>query len=401
MRPDDVLHSARRSLATQRLRAVLTLLAVAIGAASVVALASLGEGARRYVLDEFSQLGTNLVVVMPGRNETTGGAPPMLGETPRDLTLNDALALLRSPHVDRMAPLAVGEAPVSVGALEREVTVMGTTADFVRVRQLEMAVGRFLPPGDAERGGSVTVLGQTLVEALFGNADPIGARVRISDRRFRVIGVLESTGVSMGQDLGDLAVVPVNQAQALFDETSLFRIILQARGDDLLEATAEDVRRIIRERHEGEDDVTVVTQDAILGSFDRILSALTLAIAGIGAISLLVAGVLIMNVMWVAVSQRTAEVGLLKALGARDADIRALFLTEALLLSATGTLIGIALAFLGVLVFNGQFEAFNLVVPFWSPLAAALVSIGGGLLFGLWPAQRAARLDPVAALAGR
>ncbi|MBK5941241.1 peptide ABC transporter permease [Halochromatium roseum] len=405
MRLADILSSATRTLTAHATRSWLTLLAVALGSAAVVVLSALGEGARHYVLDEFSGLGTQLLIVMPGRNETRGGAPPLLGETPRDLTLHDALALLRSPLIERVAPLAAGEAPVSYRSLEREVTIIGTTADFLEVRHLSLAAGRFLPPGDPERAVPTAVIGQTLAEALFGNQSPIGQRLRIGDRRFRIIGLLQASGVSLGSNLADSAIIPVSAAQALFDNPSLFRILAQASGPAALEAAADDIRRIIRERHEGEDDVTVITQDALLGTFDRILGALTLAVAGIAAISLLVAGVLIMNVMLVSVAQRTAEVGLLKALGARERDLVQLFLTEALLLAGAGALSGIALAYLGIdavnLQLNLQLTGFQLQVPPWAPLAAGLVSVGSGLLFGLLPALRAARLDPVVALSGR
>ncbi|ESQ14176.1 MAG: FtsX-like permease family protein [Thiohalocapsa sp. PB-PSB1] len=401
MRSFDTLSSATHALTAHGARSWLTLLAVAFGAASVVLLSSLGEGARQYVLNEFTQLGTHLLIVLPGRNETAGGPPPLLGETPRDLTLQDALALLRSPHVVRVAPVSIGQAPVSAGSLEREVTILGTTADYLDVRHLELAAGRFLPIGDAERTPPLAVLGQTVAEELFGNVNPIGRRVRIGDWRVRVIGLLASGGVSLGSNLADSAVIPVNTAQALFNNPALFRILVQTRGRAALQPGAEDVRRIIRERHEGEDDVTVITQDAMLDTFDRILGALTLTVASIAAISLAVAGVLIMNVMLVSVSQRTAEVGLLKALGASQRDIMGLFLSEALLLAGVGTLVGIVLAYAGVYGLNIYFANFQLVVPVWAPLAATAVSLGAGLLFGLLPARRAARLDPVDALAGR
>jgi len=401
MRAADTLSSAARALSAYTARSWLTLLAVAFGTAAVVMLSALGEGARRYVLDEFTQLGTHLLIVLPGRNETAGGPPPLLGETPRDLTLQDALALLRSTHVEQMAPISIGQAPVSAGSLEREVTILGTTADFLEVRHLQLAAGRFLPAGDAERPAPFAVLGQTLAKELFGNGNPIGQRVRIGDRRFRVVGLLASGGVSLGDNLADLAVVPVGAAQALFDNPSLFRVLVQARSREDLAPAAEDLRRIIRARHEGEDDVTVITQDAMLGTFDRILSALTLGVAGIAAISLAVAGVLIMNVMLVSVSQRTAEVGLLKALGARQRDVMGLFLTEALLLAGAGTVAGVLLAYAAVWAVNTRFDAFQLAVPVWAPLAAVAVSLTTGLVFGLLPARRAARLDPVVALSGR
>lgn len=401
MHTGDTLTSAARALTAHPTRTWLTLAAMAFATAAVVVLSALGEGARRYVLDELTQLGTHLLIIMPGRNETTGGAPPLFGETPRDLTLQDAVALLRSRYVERVAPIAVGAAEVSAGALSREVSIIGSTADYIDVRRLKMAAGRFLPPGDPERGAPVAVIGETLAEELFRGANPIGQRLRIGDRRFRVIGLLAAGGVSLGSNLADAAIIPVASAQALFDNPGLFRVLVQVGGRESLDAAADEVRAVIRERHEGEDDVTVITQDALLGTFDRILGALTLAVAGIAAISLAVAGVLIMNVMLVSVSQRTAEVGLLKALGARQRDVMGLFLTEALLLAAAGTAAGLILAYLGVWLFNARFPAFQLVVPLWAPLAAAMVSVGAGLLFGLLPARRAARLDPVQALGAR
>ena len=400
MRLQDVLSFGVRALTSHRARTWLTLLAMGLGAAAVVLLSSLGEGARRYVLDEFTQLGTHLLIVLPGRNETTGGPPPLLGETPRDLTLDDAIALGRSRLVKLYAPIAVGSAPVSRGSLEREATILGSTEEFQRVRHLELARGRFLPAGDPSRGRPLVVLGETLAKELFGNRQALGEWVRIGDRRFRVIGLLASSGQSLGSDLGDMAIVPVASAQALFNSPALFRILAQAASREALPAAEEAIRSIIRERHEGEDDVTIITQDAMLSTFDKILSALTMAVTGIAAISLVVAGVLIMNVMLVAVSQRTAEVGLLKALGATRRQILGLFLTEALLLAAVGTAGGLVLALAGVQLFNTQVEAFQLVTPLWAPLAAATVSLATGLIFGLLPALRAARLDPVVALSG-
>ncbi len=401
MRAADSLGFALGSLRGGRVRTWLMLLAMSIGVASVVVLTSLGEGARRYVVNEFAALGTNLLIMLPGRSETKGGPPPLLGETPRDLTLQDALTLLRSPHIRRIAPLTVGNAPVSHGSLSREVTILGSTADLFPIRHFEVAQGRPLPPMDPERGAPVAVLGATVRHELFGNKRALGAWIRIADRRFRVIGVLTDEGESLGQDLGEMVIIPVATAQSLFNAPSLFRVLIEATSLEAMGLAERDARQLIRLRHDGEDDVTLITQDAILATFNKILRALTYTVGGIGAISLLVAGILIMNVMLIAVSQRTAEIGLMKALGAPRAQVLRLFLVESTLLALAGSLAGLLLSVLGILLLRYLFPSFPVVPPPWAPLAAVAVASGSGLLFGLLPARRAAALDPVLALSGR
>ena len=401
MRAPDILAFAVRSLHGARTRTLLMLLAMSIGVASVVVLTALGEGARRYVVDEFAQLGTDLLIMMPGRNETTGGAPPLFGETPRDLTLEDALALLRHRSVLRVAPLTVGSAPVSYGSREREVNIVGATADFFPVRHIAVASGQALPPGDAERASNVAVIGHKLKRELFDGERALGQWIRISDRRFRVIGVLSSSGQSLGQDLGDMAIIPVASAQQLFDTPSLFRVLIQARSKADMDTAQQAAVETIRQRHDGEDDVTIIAQDALLSTFDDILRALTYTVGGIAGISLAVAGILIMNVMLVAVSQRVPEIGLLKALGAPQSEILRLFLVESVLLAGAGALLGTLLAALGMLMLRQLFPAFPVAAPLWSPLAAVGVALLTGLVFGVMPARRAARLDPVRALTGR
>jgi putative ABC transport system permease protein len=398
MRADDLLQFSVRTLSGFRTRTLLMLLAMGIGVASVMLLTALGEGARRYVVGEFSSLGTNLVIVLPGRSETTGGAPPLLGATPRDLTLEDALALTRSSAVHRVAPVSVGSAPVSWRQLEREVTILGSTYELYKVRQLDLGQGTFLPPGDPSRGAAVCVIGYTVKKELFGNQRALGQWIRIGDRRFRVIGVLGDRGQSLGIDVNDLVIVPLASAQALFNTTSLFRILVQADGREAIPKAERAIKRIIRERHEGEDDITVITQDAVLSTFDRIFTALTLTVAGIAAVSLLVAGILIMNLMLVSVTQRTSEVGLLKALGAPDTQVQTLFLAEAATLSLVGALLGLLIALIGAWVLGRLFPGFPIHIPVWALGAAVGVGLTTGLVFGVLPARRAARLDPVDAL---
>jgi len=401
MNKSDTLRYALKALTSHRSRTLLMLLAMAIGTGSVIVLTALGEGARRYVVDQFGALGSHLIIVLPGRSETTGGPPPLLGETPRDLTLADAQALLQSYSVERMAPLVIGSVPVSWQQREREVMVMGTTSEMLAVRQLEMALGKFLPAGDIERATPVCILGDTLKRELFGNRQALGQWVRIGENRFRVIGILAPQGESLGTDLGDLIIIPVASAQSLFNTESLFRILVQAKGRDAIPLAQEAIRKIIRERHDGEDDVTVITQDAVLATFDRIFTALTFGVGGIAAISLAVAGILIMNVMLVAIAQRRAEIGLLKALGAPGHQIERLFLIEAGLLSTLGGLAGLGVGMAGTTALGQAFPNFPMAAPSWAVFGSLTVALVTGLIFGLIPARRAARLDPVQALSRR
>jgi putative ABC transport system permease protein len=382
-------------------RTILTLLAMAIGVSSVILLISLGDSGRRYVIDQFASLGTNLLIVIPGRSETTGGPPPLLGETPRDLTLDDAIALTQSTAIRRVAPIIAGSAPVSVKQLEREMVILGSSADLFEVRRLTMRQGSFLPAGDLDRGGNVCVIGSKGKKELFGNQRALGRWVRIGDRRFRVIGVLADTGVSLGEDMGEVVIIPVATAQSLFNRVSLFRIVVEAISEDAVARAKEAILSIIRARHEGEDDITVITQDAVLATFDKIFRALTMTVGGIAAISLVVAGIMIMNIMLVAISNRRSEIGLLKALGAPQSQIMGLFLTESALLSVAGAFLGFILAFGAMELLAGFFPEYNLALEPWSPFIASGLALGTGIIFGVLPARRASMLQPALALSRR
>jgi putative ABC transport system permease protein len=375
------------------------LLGVGIGVASVIVLTSLGEGARRYITDEFASLGSNLLIVVPGKSETTGFAP-LVSTAPHDLTRADAAALLRQvPAIRQVAPLVVGTGAVRVGDRSREVTVVGTTREMLEIRHLKMSSGRFLPRGLPD--ATVCVLGARVQRELFPNDNPLGQLVRIGDWRFRVIGVIAPRGTSIGMDLDEVVEVPVGTGLRLFNRTSLFRILAEVGTHEDIDRARLAVLGVLRGRHAGQEDVTVLTQDSVLQTFNQILRALTAALAGIAAISLAVAGLGIMNVMLVSVSERTREVGLLKAVGVTPARVVAVFLVEAALLSTAGGCLGV-LAGLGA----GQglqhfYPDFPFHPPGWAIPAALAVSCSVGLLFGILPARNAARLDPVVALMRR
>jgi putative ABC transport system permease protein len=396
----DLLRFAARALRGHRLRTALSLLGVAIGVAAVVALTALGEGARRYVLAQFASVGSNMVIVLPGKTETTG-AMPGIGGVPHDLTLDDAVAVARGVReVDKMAPMVVGTETVAFGERRRQVALFGSTHEALEVRRLGMARGRFLPPLAWDRGAPIGVLGSKLAQELFGAGDPVGQVVRVGDWRMRVIGVLEPRGQQLGIDMDDVVIVPVATAMKMLNRSGLFRLVIQVRSYADLERAKQGVLGVLTARH-GEEDVTVITQDAVVSAFSAILGALTMALGGIAAISLAVAGVGIMNVMLVSVSERSREVGLLKALGAERRQILATFLAEAMLISSAGGVLGIALGWAAVLAIVAVYPALPASPPLWAVAAAFSLSVVVGGVFGVLPARRATRLDPVAALAGR
>jgi len=396
----DMFAFSHRAAVGNRGRTALMLLAVSIGVASVVLLVSLGESARKYVADQFSSMGSNLLIVLPGRSETVGGPPPLLGITPRDLTLDDADALSRISAIRRFAPIVVGAAPVSRLQKEREVTILGASREIFAIRRLEIGQGMIWPEG-GDRFQAVCVPGAKVKNELFGNDNALGQKVRIGDYRFRVIGVMLPKATSLGDELADMAIIPIASAQALFDTSSLFRIVVEAESETEIAKAKEAIISTIRTRHDGEDDITVITQDAILATFDKIFSTMTLTVAGIAAVSLVVAGIIIMNVMLVAVSSRRAEIGLLKALGAPQKQIQSLFLTEAGLISTAGALCGLGIGVIGLRLLAWFLPQFPIILAPWSMLVAFSVALTTGLLFGIWPARRAAKLAAADALSRR
>ena len=400
MRRPDLIEFSYQTLRLHRLRTTLTLAAIAIGVTAVVLLTALGDAAKAYVVREFAGVGTNLVIVVPGKIETSG--MPAQGGATRDLTLEDMEAIERqSSAVRRAAPMSLGTGPIEYGGRSRDIRVIGSTAIFIEVRKLSLAAGQFLPPGDPRQGDRVAVIGQKVARELFQGENPLGKLVRIAQWRFRVIGVLAPKGISVGIDYDDLAIVPVSVGLKMFDQTGLFRVIAEAVNPTAVPAAQEQMRALLTARHDDEEDFTLITQNAMLKTFGAVIDALTAGLAGIAAISLAVAGIGIMNVMLVAVSERTAEVGLLKALGARRRQILEVFLVEALMLSSGGALIGIIVGLIAIAVAAGVWTFLPLrPSPGWMALVLAL-AVAAGVSFGVMPARRAASLNAADALRGR
>jgi putative ABC transport system permease protein len=375
---------------------------VGLGVGAVVVLTALGEGARGYVMGEFAFLGKDTVVMFPGRKETTGGMPPITGTAARAITLEEVAVLQRTvPGVTSLAPIVIGNGPVSYKSRERESIVLGTTAAFFDIRQLQVGQGSSLPDLVLNEGRQVAVIGHKLKTELFDNRRAIGQWVRLRDYRFRVIGVLTGTGDSFGTDLSEAIFVPVASAQSVFNIHGLFRVMMKIRDNYQAEDVKSQIAKRMQELHEGEQDVTIISPDAMLSTFDDILQAMTLGVAGIAAISLVVAGILVMNVTLMSVKQRTAEIGLLKAVGAPAAQVRTLFLTEAALIASAGALLGMLVGLLLVAAGRKLYPTVPFATPAWALWAALGLAIGTALLFAWLPAQQAARLEPVDALGKR
>ncbi len=401
MKLRDLVGYSGNALRGHRLRSGLSLLGVAIGVGSVILLTSLGEGARIYVVGEFVSMGNNLLLINPGKVETTG-VMPIFGGVPRDLTLDDSEALVRQvPQIRRAAPISMGEAPARFLSKQRDVTVIGTTAEMKEVRKLRLQSGRYLPKGDPERAARLCVIGFDIKNELFAGTNPLGEWLRLGDERYRVIGVLSPRGVSLGIDLDKIVHVPVAQAMEMFNRTSLYAIWAEVTTFEEVQNAKSAALELLKERHEGFEDITITTQDSMMASSSRILAALTAALGGIAAISLSVAGVGIMNVMLVSVSERVPEVGLLKALGATRGQIMTIFLVEASILSTVGGILGLLLGYAGGSAVMFMWPAFPVRAPLWAVGGAVALAVMVGITFGLLPARRAARLDPVASLARR
>lgn len=393
----DVMRLACQALWSQRQRSLLTMLGIVVGTASVILLTSIGEGVRVYVLSEFTQFGTTLVAVTPGRINTTG-LPGALGVTIHPLTFADATALERVPGIARVVPVIVGAGPIEYGGRTRNTFVYGVTAAVPEVWRMRVRAGRFLPLMDPEQSAPVAVLGPRVKRELFGEANCLGDHIRISGQRFLVIGWMEPKGQFLGFDIDDSVYIPTAAARHLFNRTALQEIDLLIANASLIDSVAERVRQVLIDRH-GEEDFTLTTQTGMLTTLDRIIRIVSLAVGGIGAISLLVGAIGILTLMWISVHERTSEIGLIRAVGGTSGQILALFLVEAGLISTVGGICGVAGALSLCELLRWLVPALPVQTPPQYVLSAVAVSLGVGLLSGLLPARKAAMLDPVLALA--
>jgi putative ABC transport system permease protein len=393
----DVMRLSSGAMVGHPLRSVLSMLGIAIGVAAVIMLTSLGEGARRYMVAEFSEFGTNVLSVNPGKTETHG-VPGAFGGTTQKLTIDDAEALKRITFLGAVVPMAIGQARVEGGGRGRSVFVHGVTADFPEVMKFSVGQGSFLPEGDPRRGGSVAVLGPRLKRELFGEANALGEFVRIAGARLRVIGVMEPKGQVLGMDIDDAAYVPVATAMRLFNLDELQQIDIVFAHEGLTDVVIEAVRTALIERHRGDEDFTIISQSEMLNVFGRVMDVVTLGVAVIAAISLLVGSIGIFTMMWISVGERVSEIGLMRALGATAQQVQVVFLTEAILLTMAGGLSGLIFGLFATFSLRLFIPEFPAGAPIEYVVAAVGVSAVSGLLSGVGPARRAADLEPVEAL---
>jgi putative ABC transport system permease protein len=311
----DLIRLAYNAVAGHKLRSALSMLGIAIGIASVILLTSIGEGTRRYIVGQFSQFGTNILSVTPGKSETLG-IPGVLGGTTRKLTIDDALALERLSGVDEVVTGAYGTARVEANGRGRSVFIYGVTPNVPTAWKFAVRQGSFWPAGDPRRGGQVAVLGPKLKRELFGEENALGRFVRIGGSRFRVLGIMESKGQFIGFDIDDAAYIPVASSMRIFNLPELNEIHVVYEHAGLADPVEREVRRVLIARHNGKEDFTITTQEAMLDVFGNIMNMITLAVGAIAGISLLVGSIGILTMMWIAVGERTQEIGLVRAIGA-------------------------------------------------------------------------------------
>ncbi len=392
----DFLHLTSGSFSAYRMRSILTALGIAVGIAAVVLLTSIGEGIHRFVLSEFTQFGTNLVAINPGRPTTHGGSVGILG-TVRPLTIDDANALIRAPHAQAVVPFVWGNAEVEAGRKHRRTIIYGVGPDFPQTFTMRTSSGKFLPKDDPGAPRAFAVLGNKLRQELFGRENPLGQRIRIGGNRYRVVGTMEPKGQVLGFDLDDTVYIPAARALELFNRNSLMEIDLLYKEGAPVDEVIAGIRRVLTGRH-GYEDYTITTQQQMLDVLGSVLDVLTFAVGALGGISLLVGGVGILTIMTIAVSERTPEIGLFRALGATRIQIMSLFLGEAIVLAAIGGLAGLVLGAGGAQMLHFIVPELPVHTPWSYVLLAEGLAVSIGLLAGVLPARRAAHLDPVEAL---
>lgn len=392
-----LLGLALQAVLAHRLRTFLSMVGIAIGVTSVVLLTSIGEGTRLYIVKQFAQFGTNILAITPGKAETLG-IPGALGGTTQKLTIDDSEAIARLPRVEAVMPISFGTARVEGGNRGRSVFVYGVTPKAPIIWQWGVRVGSYWPSSDPRRQASMAVLGPKLKNELFGDENALGQFVRIGGARFRVVGLMEPKGQLLGFDLDDSAYIPVASALKIFNVDEVNEIDVLFSHSSSVEPVIEDIRLLLSERHRGKEDFTITSQAAMLDVFGNVMGVITASVSAIAAISLLVGAIGILTMMWIAVGERTHEIGLVRSIGATRKQIQWLFLTEAAIISTLGGLAGLAIGLGICAVLRQAIPGLPIHTPMHYAVAAVTFSLVTGIVSGVAPANRAAALEPVTAL---
>lgn len=390
----ETVNLSLTSILSNRLRSFLTVLGIVIGVTSVILLISLVSGLKSFITDQISSLGSNVMFVIPGK--IGGGRGPGGIQTNR-LTLYDAVSL-RGKLLDQAEVSAAIQKTTTVSLgnkSDKNVTVVGVEASYTKIlKNINIVEGRYFTSSEADSGKRVVVIGPTVKDKLFNGSEVLGKSIMVGKLNYRIIGVIDKRGSNLGIDLDNFAIIPLISAQKQFGEDKIHNILISANNSEDVNKVQQEVIKILSKRL-SEDDFTVQTQEQTLSTVSTITNVLTLALGGIAAISLIVGGIGIMNIMLVSVTERTREIGLRKALGAKSSDIRNQFLIEAVTLSGVGGVVGILLGF-GISQLANNFISTQ--VPLWSVALSFGFSMLVGVIFGVAPAIRASRLDPIQAL---
>jgi putative ABC transport system permease protein len=391
--------SALQALAANKVRSSLTMLGVVIGVMAVTLLVSVGDGARAYLETTLSGIGTNLLAIQPGKRETRGGLAGPPGSIAKPLTMDDVRALERQGTLLRgVSPLVTGGGTVRFENRQRDTSVFGVGSAFGDLRRMNVDVGAFVRDEDVEARRRVAVIGRTVARELFGTENPLGKPIRIADGRFRIIGILEPKGISLGFDLDDLVFIPATTALDLFHQENLTQVVTAARSKEDVRGAIEEIEDILARRRHGEKAFTIQSQDDLIRVFGTLTSAMTAALMAIASVSLVVGGIGIMNIMLVSVRERTREIGVRRAVGATREDVLLQFLIEAVVLAAVGGVVGLGLGGGVVSLVNRYAPDIPLKLSVWIGAVAFGASFVVGIVSGVVPARRAAMLNPVEAL---
>ncbi len=395
----EVFRLAFEAVNANKMRSSLTMLGMIIGVAAVVLLVSIGNGAKNYITQEFQGLGTNLIMIQPGKTDTKSGFGPPVGNSKKRITLADVEALQKqAPSLDGVTGLVYGTASVKFEELSTNVTLFGVNEQFTHIFNVKLNQGEFISHDEDEAARRVVVLGFEVAKHLFGDGPALGQMVKINEIEHRVSGITARSGEKLGINMDQIIFVPTRAAMRIFNEDKLFGIRARASSRVSIDDAVEEIRNVFLTRNNGVDDVTITTQVSMMGTMNTILDMLTYVLAGIAFISLVVGGIGIMNIMLVSVTERTREIGIRRAVGARRVDVLRQFIVEAVALSVVGGLTGMAVSVVITYAIYWFAPKFDMRAPYWILIPAFLISTVIGVVFGVWPARKASRIETIDAL---